>query len=170
MPSIQLGVLAADLERHGFTVRCHSFFVTAAECFAEAGIGTAIYGGVANHGWRAGLGDWIFSSAVGGVRDPVHDGEYFALIRAAGLAPELIDAALRLPAVVPSYLQRCVEELLDADPAIVGFTTSFAQNLPSLALARMVKARRGGVTVIFGGANCDGPMGAALHRNYESID
>ena len=170
MPSIHLGVLAADLERQGFEVRSHSFFVTAAECFAEAGVTPETYKAVANHGWRGGLGDWIFASAAFDHRDPVRDAGYLALLRASALAGELLDAASRLPALVPRFLERCIEELLDTDPAIVGFTTSFAQNLSSLALARLIKRRRSGVAVIFGGANCDGPMGAALHRLYDSID
>jgi ribosomal peptide maturation radical SAM protein 1 len=163
MPSIQIGVLAADLEQHGFEVRSHSFFVTAAECFAEAGIGTATYQAVAKHGWRAGLGDWIFSSSA-------NEGEFLALLRDSGLDDKLMDAACRLPALAPLLLERCAEELLEADPAIVGFTTSFAQNLSSLALARMLKQRRPSIAIVFGGANCDGPMGAALHRLYDCID
>jgi ribosomal peptide maturation radical SAM protein 1 len=170
MPSIQLGVLAADLERHGFEVRSHSFYVTAAECFAEAGIGTATYQAIAKHGWRAGVGDWIFASSACGRNGPANDSEYFTLLRASSVSDELLDAASRLPALVPSFLERCLSELFKADPAIVGFTTSFAQNLSSLALARLIKQSRPDVAVIFGGANCDGPMGVALHRLYDSID
>ncbi|MFF2472889.1 RiPP maturation radical SAM C-methyltransferase [Streptomyces sp. NPDC058066] len=44
------------------------------------------------------------------------------------------------------------------------------QNVPSLALAGELKRRRPGLTVVFGGSNCDGPMGHALHRNHPFVD
>ncbi|MGY3062884.1 radical SAM superfamily enzyme YgiQ (UPF0313 family) [Streptomyces sp. TE3672] len=39
-----------------------------------------------------------------------------------------------------------------------------------LALAAELKRRRPGLTVVFGGSNCDGPMGHALHRNHRFVD
>jgi ribosomal peptide maturation radical SAM protein 1 len=44
------------------------------------------------------------------------------------------------------------------------------QNVPSLAFAAELKRRRPDVKVVLGGGNCDGPMGAALHRNFEFLD
>jgi ribosomal peptide maturation radical SAM protein 1 len=37
-------------------------------------------------------------------------------------------------------------------------------------LARLLKARAPGVRVLFGGANCEGPMGTALHRAFSWLD
>ncbi|MEV0326829.1 DUF5825 family protein [Micromonospora echinospora] len=44
------------------------------------------------------------------------------------------------------------------------------QTIPSLALARAIKRWLPQVRAVFGGANCDGPMGAALHRNHRFVD
>jgi ribosomal peptide maturation radical SAM protein 1 len=52
---------------------------------------------------------------------------------------------------------------------VVGFTTTFEQNLPSLALAARIKQRAPGIRVVFGGANCDDEMGPALHEGFAEI-
>src|SRR3954449_11214655 len=61
-------------------------------------------------------------------------------------------------------------EVLVGEPDVVGFTSTFMQNVASLALARELKRRRPELTVVFGGSNCDGPMGHALHRNHPFVD
>jgi ribosomal peptide maturation radical SAM protein 1 len=63
-----------------------------------------------------------------------------------------------------------VAEILALDPDLVGFTTTFMQNVPSLAVARRLKASRPDLLTVFGGGNCDGPMGVALHRNFPFVD
>jgi ribosomal peptide maturation radical SAM protein 1 len=42
--------------------------------------------------------------------------------------------------------------------------------VPSLAVARRIKQLAPEVVVVFGGGNCDGDMGTALHRNYRFVD
>ena len=37
-------------------------------------------------------------------------------------------------------------------------------------MAKLVKQRDPSLTIVFGGANCDGPMGAALHRTFPWVD
>ncbi|NRQ36515.1 hypothetical protein HII36_32480 [Nonomuraea sp. NN258] len=56
------------------------------------------------------------------------------------------------------------------DPDVVGFTSTLMQNVAGLALARRLKRLRPGLRAVFGGANCDGPMGEALHRNHRFLD
>jgi ribosomal peptide maturation radical SAM protein 1 len=53
---------------------------------------------------------------------------------------------------------------------VVGFSTTFLQNVATLALAKEVKRRSPATMVVLGGANCDGDQGAALHRNFGFID
>lgn len=56
------------------------------------------------------------------------------------------------------------------DYALVGFTSTFEQNIASLALARRIKARHPNVAIAFGGANWEGEMGKALHRCFPFVD
>jgi ribosomal peptide maturation radical SAM protein 1 len=70
----------------------------------------------------------------------------------------------------PAFVDECLDAVDWASYDLVGFTTSFAQNVPSLALARRVKERFPHIQVAFGGANCEGAMGVQLHRSFPFID
>ncbi len=59
-------------------------------------------------------------------------------------------------------------ELGSAD--VFAFTTSYGQNVASLAIARRLKARYPGRPVVFGGANCHGVMGEQLLRSFPVVD
>jgi ribosomal peptide maturation radical SAM protein 1 len=53
---------------------------------------------------------------------------------------------------------------------IVGFTSMFAQNVASFALARKIKARNPKSIVVMGGANCESPMGQVIVKHVDAID
>ncbi|MBY8843612.1 RiPP maturation radical SAM C-methyltransferase [Streptomyces sp. SP2-10] len=113
-----------------------------------------------------GLGDWVFSGVL-------YDDPAWGVARlrdyAAGRGV-FIDTALAMRPYAASFVEACATEVLAAGPDVVGFTTTFMQNVPSLALARELKRRRPELTVVLGGSNCDGPMGHALHRNHPFVD
>jgi ribosomal peptide maturation radical SAM protein 1 len=69
-----------------------------------------------------------------------------------------------------AFVDECLDAVDWASYDLVGFTTSFAQNVPSLALARRVKERFPHIQIAFGGANCEGAMGVQLHRSFPFID
>jgi ribosomal peptide maturation radical SAM protein 1 len=173
-PSIQLGVLVAALERAGIPAETRSLNLDFMEHCAAATAGGAhdaltvgSYRAVVRWSRDVSIGDWIFSSAL----SPSDDGPYLALLRDSEVPPNVVDAALRFRALVPSFLDRVADEIAAEPPAIVGFTTAFNQTLASLALASELRARLGdAVRIVFGGANCEGPMGAALHRAFPVID
>ena len=54
------------------------------------------------------------------------------------------------------------------DHTFVEFTSVFHQNIPSLALARLLKEQQPSVTVAMGGANWEEEMGAALLEQFRS--
>jgi ribosomal peptide maturation radical SAM protein 1 len=53
---------------------------------------------------------------------------------------------------------------------IIGFTSSSAQNVASLALAKRVKELHPRAMLVFGGSNWDEGMGAELHRRFSFVD
>lgn len=53
---------------------------------------------------------------------------------------------------------------------VIGFTSTFMQNVPSLALARRLKARRPRTVMVFGGGNFDGPAAKEYLRRFDFID
>lgn len=53
---------------------------------------------------------------------------------------------------------------------VIGINTTFYQNLPALALAKIVKARWPEKWTVLGGANCDDEMGGALIESFDFLD
>ncbi|CAM5721617.1 RiPP maturation radical SAM protein 1 OS=Streptomyces alboniger OX=132473 GN=CP975_33855 PE=4 SV=1 [Streptomyces alboniger] len=66
------------------------------------------------------------------------------------------------------------EELIDrhrlAEVDIVGFSSMFAQHVPSIALARLIKERSPRTLVVLGGANCEAPMGSVVAEQVQAVD
>lgn len=131
---------------------------------------------------RALVGEWIFARDVFG--DHVGSAaSYAAAVTADEARTEVyrsegsgrFDDALvafmeAATAEVGPFLDRCCDEVLAHEPALVGLTSVFQQQLASLALARRIKDARPSVTVVIGGANCDGPMGRQLIDSFEYVD
>ena len=70
----------------------------------------------------------------------------------------------------PGRLDECLETLMRDRPRIVGFTSIFQQHTASLALARRLKRQWPSTFVVFGGANCEGVMGAETVRSFPYVD
>jgi ribosomal peptide maturation radical SAM protein 1 len=79
----------------------------------------------------------------------------------------------RLPevrALRSRYLDACAARIMEHRPRVVGFTTTFHQTCASLAVARRLKELDDPPIVIFGGANCEGEMGAQMLTSFPWID
>ena len=68
------------------------------------------------------------------------------------------------------FVEETADEVLAHRPRIVGCTSTFQQHAASLALLRRIKTRAPGTATMLGGANCEGPMGEATHRNFPWVD
>jgi ribosomal peptide maturation radical SAM protein 1 len=53
---------------------------------------------------------------------------------------------------------------------IVGFSSTFSQNVASLTLAKRIRARHPRLCIVFGGANCESVMGEQLLRSFQQVD
>jgi len=116
-----------------------------------------------------GYGDWIFSSAL--YDDPEWRGSEFNAIHARSMSKADLEIAHLLHKLSPLFTVEIAERIAELKPDVVGFTTTFQQNTASLAIAKQIKGHLHPQTVtVFGGANCDGPQGAAWHRNFRFID
>jgi ribosomal peptide maturation radical SAM protein 1 len=172
-PPIQLAILQAVLERDGIDAEVHCLgldFLDHCMALTAGGppgerLGVAEYDLVVELSRDVGLGDWIFAEST-----EDNDAGYVRWLREHPVAERSIEVARRFRALVPSFLDRWAETLAAAGPAVVGFTTGADQTAASLALARRLKARLPGVRIVFGGANCQGVMGAALHQAFPWVD
>lgn len=177
LPSIQLGTLQPLLEDAGIRTHVRSFKldfmehcrVATRELPEERRIGLADYERVAADHYWVGLGEWIFAAPAfsGGAGSET---AYLHYLRGHGVSECDIDKARAMRDLVPAFLEVCVDDVLSSGPRVVGFTSTFSQTVPSLALARMLKRADPSLTMVFGGANCDGPMGAALLRAFSWVD
>ena len=115
-------------------------------------------------------GEWLFGEALYGPR-PDADGRFVDWLRSHWHMPEpAIERLLEARAACTAFVDECLDTIDWAAYRIVGFTSTFEQNLASLALARRVKARHPDVVIAMGGANWEGEMGLELHRRFAFVD
>ena len=114
------------------------------------------------------LGDWIFK--VPPFSGPSNDEAYVDYARSCGVESCDLATAAGMKTCVPGFLDTAAADLLSGRPRIVGFSTVFQQNIASLVLAKRLKELDPSLTIIFGGDNCDGPMGVALHASFPWVD
>ncbi|MFF8475181.1 RiPP maturation radical SAM C-methyltransferase [Streptomyces sp. NPDC015414] len=171
LPSLQLGLLNRLVRRTRPADEVTEFHGSLrwAEFLLERSGGRLRPGDYVSVGSDAifhGLGDWVFSGVL--YQDPAWG---LARLREYAAARDVpVDTAVAMRPYAEAFVAACAAEILAAGPDVVGFTTTFMQNVSSLALARELKRLRPGLTVVFGGSNCDGPMGRALHRNHPFVD
>jgi len=118
-----------------------------------------------------GLGDWLFrAAAFPGAPDNAD--AYFQRYypRHAPGNPALRAMVLEKRAGIVAHFEAMIDRCALDRADLVGFTSMFSQNVASLAMARLVKARNPGAVVVVGGANCEGPMGRALIEHAPMVD
>jgi ribosomal peptide maturation radical SAM protein 1 len=175
-PPIQLGILQRCLTRLGIAARSHSFellfmehlYSRTAKSHESDRLSIDDYEEITFEAFPVSLGDWIFKVPPYAESSP-EDDEYLDYARSE-TSEKTVGMAIRMKRFVPEFLSAAADELLAGQPRIVGFTTVFQQNVASLVLAKILKARDPSLTIVFGGGNCDGPMGAALHECFPWID
>lgn len=170
-PSLAIGILRSRIARtHPVTevTEVHAGIGWADFLLAETGgeLTPHHYKNVAENGLQHGLGDWVFAGAL-------YDDDRWReseLARYAKASEVDISSVMQMRLYARPYVEHVVQSIIDSRPDVVGFSSTFMQSVPSLAVARLLKQRNPDVKVVMGGANCDGPMGAALHRNHPFVD
>jgi ribosomal peptide maturation radical SAM protein 1 len=172
-PAIGVSLLKAHLERLGIP----SDVVYLNLRYAER-IGMGPYTYVAHHApAQALLGEWVFAPCLF-PRLAGHEEDYLAMVRSRFGAASDPDPAqqehtrtiLQARREAEQFLDECMQSVDWGGYDLIGFTTSFNQNLASLALAQRIKSRFPHLSIIFGGANCEGAMGLQLHRSFPVVD
>src|SRR5262245_50692200 len=171
LPSIQLGLLKAVANRAGLAVTNYHLALD----FARQ-IGPRRYSLLANQRGRQ-VGEWLFSSAAFRHRAPDRNDRFLKDFQAeiAEQQRDLGDCPANLLRVlrereVPTYLNRMLNGVPWSRFRVVGFTSTFQQNVASLAIAALIKQHLPGVTTVFGGANLDGEMGREIVRAFDCVD
>src|ERR1700754_3306300 len=166
-PSLGLSLLKARLNDEGFACDVRYLGFT----FAEF-IGQDIYQWLCYElPYTAFAGDWSFTNALYGER-PEADHAYLqeVLRETWRLTDEDIRRVLYVRSMVGHFLDHCMAAIPWQQYDVVGFTSTFEQNIASLALAKRLKAQHKQIKIVFGGANWEAPMGVELHHQFQFID
>src|SRR5215831_16772351 len=146
-PSIGLSLLQAQLARAEIASDIRYFSIP----FADR-LGSRLYTAISQ---SQGIpitdlaGEWIFSRALTDRPDDDAAAYVDGVLNArsdwarrnqhAPMKPAFARRIARARSLVPPFLDWCVREIAAASPRIVGLTSSFQQQAPSLALARRLK-------------------------------
>ncbi|MET8132554.1 RiPP maturation radical SAM C-methyltransferase [Streptomyces sp. NPDC005251] len=115
-----------------------------------------------------GCGDWVFSSAL--YDDPGWREAEFTRVMQGKLRKSRMRMTRQLHERVPEFVNEIARRIVEAEPDVVGFTSTFQQNTAALAAARQVKKLAPHIVTVMGGANCDAEQGASVHRNFPFVD
>ena len=72
--------------------------------------------------------------------------------------------------LAPQFLTWAMTAFDWSEYTVVGFTSTFDQNVASLTMAKLIKDLYPDVRIVFGGANFDGEMGLEYFRAFPWID
>lgn len=166
-PSIQLGTLSALLKANGIPVDCHHLNVR----FAHL-IGVELHESICEK--RGLFGEWLFSDLL--FRDHPKRLEYPNVFKPvfeqiSQESGKLIGYFEEIAArIAPQFLTWALRSIDWGQYKLVGFTSTFDQNVASLTMAKLIKDLYPDVTIVFGGANYEGEMGLEYFRAFPFID
>ena len=166
-PSIQLGTLSTLLKSHGCAVKSHYLNLH----FAHQ-LGMPIYNQLCEK--RFLVGEWLFSHLLFGTNhknlDYMNhfDSHIDDVCQSIDRPREfLIDVKTKM---VPEFLQWALESGSWGQYDVIGFSSTFNQNLASVTLAELIKEKHPAVKIMFGGANFESEMGLEYFRVFPWID
>lgn len=172
-PALGVSLLKSRLAEQGFKSDIAYFNIR----FAEI-VGLPFYGNLSNMAEfdqedgipnTAMAGEWLFSQYFYG-NDEDRAQAYINAVLKKGISDRTLKNLLHVRSLIPGFLEECLNRVDWHAYAMVGFTTTFEQNLASLSLARLVKQHYPHLFIAFGGANCESVMGLQMAKEFPFID
>jgi len=121
--------------------------------------------------YTAFAGDWTFTHLLYGKRPAAETIYLDEILRGTWCRSEAdIEGVLDVRSLASHFLEHSLAAVPWREYAVVGFTSTFEQNIASLAMARQVKHLSPETAIVFGGANWEGGMGLELHRRFRFVD
>jgi len=168
-PSVQIGLMRAIAEQAAFSVDSYHLNLDLA-----ARLTPEIYHLLSIHRGNM-TAEWLFSIAAFGDETNNDDDAYFTefpgeikWVEEVGKDASYL-SKLRHE-ILPQYIEDCLTMVDWRRYHVVGFTSTFQQNVASLALARRIKEYHPSVKIVFGGANFEDEMGPEYVRAFPFID
>jgi len=166
-PSIQLGTLSTLLKTHGHEVK--SFYLNLH--FAHQ-IDMEVYNKLCEE--RFLIGEWLFSHTLFGEsrKNKEYTQRFQSHLRNICQTINRPESFLNdvKTQMVPEFLHWALESVNWGEYDVVGFTSTFNQNIASVTLAKLIKEKYPSIKIMCGGANFDSEMGMEYFRVFEWID
>ncbi len=166
-PQIGVSTLKAQLLKEG--IPCQIAYLNL--IFADS-VGYESYSWIThNYAYDVFAGEWIFARSLFSNEEIDYDGYVNEILVGEGaFTQEQIDRVMRMSSVVEPFLDHCMQSIEWDRYSIVGFTSTFEQNLASLSLAKRIKERFPDKIIVMGGGNCADEMGIQLHKSFPFLD
>ncbi|MFF8841089.1 RiPP maturation radical SAM protein 1, partial [Streptomyces sp. NPDC015130] len=160
-PSIQVGTLRSVAEAEGWEVDSHYAYLDFYGLARRQADGLGMepedwseaYRAVSEELYHLAVGDWIYARrhAAEDERD-----SYYAELREHGVEEGTIGLIDSLRAVAETHVERTAGRLVEREPSVIGFTSTFSQNGPTLAVAERLREHGYTGVIVMGGSNCEG--------------
>jgi ribosomal peptide maturation radical SAM protein 1 len=175
-PSLGLSIIKSGIEKRGILVNIFYFNMSFAQLVGLETMEILDYFPDADL-----IKEWIFAESLWGkdeqrdeyyLKEVFYGGAWEHQIHKDWLEPQAdyITKIWNCRHQAEGFINRCLEEVCWENYGIVGFSSIFQQQMASLALAKKIKEKYPHIAIVFGGVNCQGPMGATLLRNFSFID
>lgn len=161
-PSLALGIFKAEFQDQG--IPCDSANLNI--LFAEM-VGWDNYEVIGQMTALA-AGEQMFAQELFGFYIPSDRQYNYEVV--AKIAMDVLPRLEHMRTYVKPFLKTCFEQIPWDAYEIIGFTSLFEQNIPSLTLAYHIKTRFPNKTIVFGGANCEDIMGITMHKYFPFVD
>ena len=166
-PSLGLSLLAAGLERIGYASDTHYLNLLSASIF-----GHDSYRYLEGQARGRFALEWIFMETLWGT-DHELDRKFLDHItehRGADREDRYLQVVTECRGSAERFIETAIKDIPWDRYRLVGFSSMFQQQMASLSLARRLKQLYPDLYIVFGGANCEGVMGAALLKSFPFID
>jgi len=166
-PSLGLSLLAAGLERIGYAADIHYLNLLSASI-----IGHDLYSYLEEQPRGRLALEWIFMETLWGT-DHELDGKFIDYItdhRGMDREDRYLQTLSECRGSADRFIETAIKNIPWGRYRLVGFSSMFQQQMASLSLARRLKRLYPDLYIVFGGANCEGVMGAALLKSFPFID
>jgi ribosomal peptide maturation radical SAM protein 1 len=176
-PSLAVGLLHASVAHLPYRTRQWHPCLD----FAKL-VGFDTYWTAANR-WE--IGDWAFAAALFPEHDLHAQGFIDNILRRPSADNKVmlasvpgkenwiensVEAAWKVRNTADAFLEECLRAVRAMRPRMVGFSCLFQQLVPSLALARRVKAALPETFIMFGGNECYGVKAVEVARQFPFVD
>lgn len=84
--------------------------------------------------------------------------------------PDLLQQMERARNLSPLFIQECANSIDLSQYDVIGLTSTFQQNVATLAMAEELKRRAPNIFIVCGGSNFESEMGIELHRRFPFLD